>query len=208
MDGLMLDTERPTADFWIQAAREAGWEISRAAVHRTIGINEKSSRAVYAAEYGSEFPYSEIKQEVYRRVRETAGTSGIPCKPGLFTLLDHLEKLHIPAAVASSTAREYARWKLEKAGVLSRFPIAAFGDEVEHSKPAPDVFLLAARRLGVSPDRCIGFEDSPAGLCGLASAGIRSVFIKDLLDPPEEVMATVWRQYNNLAEAVELFIRT
>jgi HAD superfamily hydrolase (TIGR01509 family) len=205
MDGLMLDTERPIVDLWIQAAGNLGWNISREAVHRVVGINEASSRAVFAAEYGPEFPYTEIKKELFRIIYGIVEKTGIARRPGLITLLDHLDTLKIPFAVATSTEREEALWKLEKAGIRSRFPVLVCGNEVQHGKPAPDIFLLAAERLGAEPAYCVGFEDSPAGLRSLSAAGIRSVFVKDLLDPPPEVLATVWRQYENLAEAVELF---
>jgi HAD superfamily hydrolase (TIGR01509 family) len=205
MDGLMLDTERPVVDLWIQAAGNLGWVLSQDAVHRVIGINEASSRAVFASLYGSEFPYTEIQKELFRLIYAIVEKTGISCRPGLITLLDHLEKLKIPTAVATSTDRRQALWKLEKAGILDRFPVLVCGDEVSHGKPAPDIFLLAAEKLGVPADCCVGFEDSPAGLRSLAAAGIRSVFVKDVLDPPKDVLATVWREFENLAEAVELF---
>ncbi|MDR0877174.1 MAG: HAD family hydrolase, partial [Treponema sp.] len=91
------------------------------------------------------------------------------------------------------------------ANVRDRFSVITCGDEVAHGKPAPDIFLLAAGRLGQEPAACIGFEDSTAGLRALAAAGVRSVFIKDLLEPPHEVLATVWRRCNDLEEAAELF---
>jgi HAD superfamily hydrolase (TIGR01509 family) len=205
MDGLMLDTERPVVDLWIQASANLGWTISRETVYRIIGINEASSRAVLADAYGAEFPYTEIKNELFRLIYDTVEKTGIPCRPGLITLLDHLDTLKIPVAVATSTDRQQALWKLEKAGIRSRLPVVVCGDEVEHGKPAPDIFLLAAKKLGAEAACCIGFEDSPAGLRSLAAAGIRSVFVKDLLDPPPEIMATVWRQYDSLVEAIELF---
>jgi beta-phosphoglucomutase-like phosphatase (HAD superfamily) len=80
-----------------------------------------------------------------------------------------------------------------------------FGDEVQRGKPAPDIFLLAAERLGKNPRRCVGFEDSPAGLQSLHSAGIPSVFVQDLVEPPPAIIATVWRRCGDLAEAAALF---
>jgi beta-phosphoglucomutase-like phosphatase (HAD superfamily) len=94
---------------------------------------------------------------------------------------------------------------LGKAGIVERFSAFAFGDEVANGKPAPDIYLLAASRLGAAPRACVGFEDSPAGLRSLAAAGIRSVFVKDVVEPPPEVLAGVWRQCGDLAEAVDLF---
>ncbi|MDR0585774.1 MAG: HAD family phosphatase, partial [Treponema sp.] len=129
----------------------------------------------------------------------------LPHRPGLLTLLDRLDALEIPKAVATSTERKRALWKLEKAGIADRFTVLVCGDEIRRGKPAPDIFLKAAERLGAAPADCVGFEDSPAGLKGLAEAGIRSVFIKDLAEPPPDVLAGVWRRCADLAEAAALF---
>jgi HAD superfamily hydrolase (TIGR01509 family) len=205
MDGLMLDTERPVIGFWIQAGRILGWKIPRETIYRTIGIKEENARALYLDEYGPEFPYNEYRREAVRLIRDAADQQGINHRPGLLPLLDHLRHLDMPLAVATSTDRETAVWKLTKAGIRDRFSTLACGDEVRHGKPAPDIFLLAAERLGIPPAECTGFEDSPAGLMSLQTAGIPSVFIKDILDPPEEVLAGVWRRYDSLEQARELF---
>jgi HAD superfamily hydrolase (TIGR01509 family) len=205
MDGLLLDTERPVVDLWIEAGRFCGREISKKMVFRSIGITEKSTRALYLNEYGPAFPYDDIQREAGRLIREAVEKHGIAHRPGLSALLDHLAKQQIPLAVATSTGRETAVWKLEKAGIRERFAALACGDEVRQGKPAPDIFLLAAEMLGTPPADCVGFEDSPAGLLSLQAAGIRSVFIKDLLQPSGEILAKVWRQYHSLDQAVELF---
>jgi HAD superfamily hydrolase (TIGR01509 family) len=156
-------------------------------------------------EYGPDFPYEVIRQEAVQGMLAKVETEGIPHRPGLSVLLDHLVSLSIPLGVATSTAKEIALWKLEKAQIRDRFQAIACGDEVRHGKPAPDIFLLAAARLGKKPADCVGFEDSPAGLTGLHAAGIRSVFIPDLMEPPADILATVWRRCHDLAEAVALF---
>jgi beta-phosphoglucomutase-like phosphatase (HAD superfamily) len=107
--------------------------------------------------------------------------------------------------VATSTARERALQKLDRAGILHYFKEAAFGDEVPKGKPEPDIFLLAARRLHKAPADCVGFEDSPAGLRSLAAAGIRSVFVKDVIEPEPGVLSLVWRRFESLDQAIPLF---
>jgi HAD superfamily hydrolase (TIGR01509 family) len=205
MDGLMLDTEGPVMLLWHQVAREMGWTIDTETALKTVGIDEASSRAVLEEVQGKDFPYDDIRVEVYRRLQAETEKKGIPHRPGLTVLLDHLTALGVPMGVATSATRVVAEWKLLHGGIRERFSILACGDEVRRGKPAPDVFLLAARRLNRAPEQCVGFEDSPAGLLGLSAAGIRSVFVKDLVDPPEAVLRTVWRRCADLAEAVSLF---
>ena len=204
MDGLMLDTERPVIPLWARAGKTLGYNITPEMVIRTLGIDADGTRSLFFEEFGPAFPYDRIRKELSALMHEEF-EKNIAHKPGLVFLLDHLASIGIHMAVATSTRRERAVWKLRKAGILERFSVLACGDEISRGKPAPDIFLLAAERLGKSPSECVGFEDSPAGLKGLHAAGIRSVFVKDLVEPPPEIQATVWRSYGDLAEAAELF---
>jgi HAD superfamily hydrolase (TIGR01509 family) len=204
MDGLMLDTERPSLQAWKQAAANRGFVLTNEICFRTIGVSEKSVRAVYNEVFGAGFPYDNLRQEV-RAILAESEKNGVSLRPGLLVLLDRLAELNMPLGVATSTHKERALWKLEKAGIKERFTAFAFGDEVENGKPAPDIFLLAAQRLGKKPADCVGFEDSSAGLAGLYAAGIRSVFVKDLIEPEPEILALIWRRYTDLAEAVPIF---
>jgi HAD superfamily hydrolase (TIGR01509 family) len=205
MDGLMLDTEAPAMTAWIETARQLGWDLSKEAAHKTIGIDAASSRAVLEEAYGSAFPYDKIRQLVGKKIRDAANRDGIRHRPGLIPFLNHAGAQGIPLAVATSSDRDVALWKLERGGIAGRFDAMAFGNEVSRGKPAPDIFLLAAERLGKPPALCAGFEDSPAGLQAILEAGMKPVFIKDLVSPPPEVLAKVWRVFPSLAEAVSLF---
>jgi HAD superfamily hydrolase (TIGR01509 family) len=205
MDGLMLDTERPMMYAWIKIARDRGWPLEEAVALKTVGRDEAASRAILMDAYGPDFPYDQINGELKARIGRDGEAHGIAHRPGLLTLLDHLKRLEVPLAVATSSSQKVARWKLSLAGILERFAVITCGDEVQRGKPAPDIFLLAAKRLGKEPAECVGFEDSPAGLLSLRDAGVRSVFVKDLIEPPPQALAAVWRRCNDLAEAAALF---
>jgi len=205
MDGLMLDTERPMLNAWIIAGQKMKWPVTKEIALKSIGLVGEDIRKLCLNELGSNFPYDEFDILLHKLFDEEFA-KGIGLKPGLTELLDHLEKLHMPIAVATSTNRNFAVTKLKIAGIANRFEIMACGDEVANGKPAPDIFLLAAKRLKQNPGQCIGFEDSAAGLRGLHAAGIKSVFVKDLIEPPDEVLKTVWRRYVDLSEAKELFV--
>jgi HAD superfamily hydrolase (TIGR01509 family) len=204
MDGLMLDTERLTIPLWDEAGKKFGYRIPFDTVIRMVGISSQNAMAVLFDEYGEDFPYEKIRDE-FRLLCKREYEKGIPHKKGLLFLLDRLTAAKIPFGVATSTRRETAMENLEKAGILKKFAAITGGDEVANGKPAPDIFLLAAKKLMSPPSACVGFEDSPAGLQALHAAGIRSVFIKDLIDPPLEVLDTVWRACGDLSEAAELF---
>jgi HAD superfamily hydrolase (TIGR01509 family) len=205
MDGLMLDTERLTIPLWDEAGKKFGYRIPYDTVIKMVGISSQNARDVLFREYGDDFPYEKIRDE-FRLFCKREYEKGIPHKKGLLFLLDRLTAAKIPFGVATSTRRETAMENLEKAGILEKFAAITGGDEVANGKPAPDIFLLAAKKLAAPPSACAGFEDSPAGLKALHAAGIRSVFIRDLIDPPPEILETVWRTCGDLSEAAELFV--
>jgi HAD superfamily hydrolase (TIGR01509 family) len=206
MDGLMLDTERPTFELWNPVGRTFGYDIQPEMVFSMMGLSEKGIYTLFVNKYGKDFPYDEIRNEVKRRARKKFEDDGIALRPGLMTLLDCLAQRKIPCAVATSTDRERAEWKLDRTGIKSFFSAMVYGDEIANGKPAPDIFLTAASKLGIPPGDCVGFEDSGPGLLALNAAGIPSVFIRDLAQPSPEALATVWRQYSSLAEAAEIFV--
>jgi len=204
MDGLMLDTENLTMPFWETAGKPFGYNITNDIVLRIVGISSKRARQVMYEEFGEDFPYDAIRDEFWAIANKEIEKNGVPLKPGLVYLLDRLSAAKIPYGVATSTRSATAVKMLGKAGILERFTALTCGDEVANGKPAPDIFLLAAQKLQTPPAACVGFEDSPPGLMGLHAAGIRSIFIKDLIEPPREVLATVWHRCNDLREAAEV----
>ncbi|MDR0448727.1 MAG: HAD family phosphatase, partial [Treponema sp.] len=205
MDGLMLDTERLELQLYVEISAQMGWPTPETMLRKTIGISDEDAEVFYKNEYGAAYPFRKIWDAVVEKEYKIAEKDGLPHKTGLLILLDRLKQLEIPMAVATSANRKRAQWKLERGGILDRFNAFAFGDEIERGKPSPDIFLLAAERLGVNPQGCVGFEDSPAGLAGLAAAGIHSVFIKDMAEPAQEILRTVWRRCADLEVAASLF---
>jgi HAD superfamily hydrolase (TIGR01509 family) len=204
MDGLMLDTEKPFLRFWTELGKKYGYNITQDVVIRMIGINDKGSQKIMMREYGKDFPYEKMRNEI-RVLYEKEFENGAPVKKGLVDLLDRFSAARIPLGVATSSRKARAIEMLGKAGVLNYFTVITGGDEVENGKPAPDIFLLAAHRLGQPACDCVGFEDSTAGLKALHTAGIKSIFIKDIVEPPQEILAAVWRKLNDLTEAAQLF---
>jgi beta-phosphoglucomutase-like phosphatase (HAD superfamily) len=154
MDGLMLDTERPSFEMWNPAGRTFGYDIQPEMVLRMMGLSENGIRDLFLDKYGKDFPFDNIRTEVKRLARKRFEDDGIALRPGLTVFLDHLAQRKIPCAVATSTDRERAEWKLDRAGIRERFPVMVCGDEIANGKPAPDIFLTSqacqrtARRTG------------------------------------------------------------
>lgn len=114
--------------------------------------------------------YSREKEQIYREM-----LSGVTPLPGLQRFLDILEQQQIRIGLATSAPRENVAPTLETLGIAGRFAAITLGDEVPHGKPAPDIFLETARRLGQPTDRCVVFEDSHAGIAAAHAAGMRCI---------------------------------
>lgn len=183
MDGLLLDSERVALALFAQAAQAIDAPWSHEVGLRMVGLNSRDSDAILLDAYGADYPVVALRER-FGELYEASITRGdIPLKPFVRELIDHLERERIPCAVATSTRRTRAMAKLARVHLLDRFKTLACGDEVVRGKPAPDIFELAAARLGVPPTRCLALEDSNAGVRGAVSANMQVVMVPDLLKP-------------------------
>ena len=108
----------------------------------------------------------------------------------------------MPLAVATSAARETVEHHLGRAGLLERFHAIATRDDVEHAKPAPDIYLEAARRLGVTPAHCLASRTSSVGLTAAHAAGMMAIMVPDILPPTDEIRAKALHVAADLHEVV------
>jgi len=209
MDGLLFDTERLCCDAWRAVSRESGFDLSDGVFFACVGRNTRDTREIVMNSCGPDFPFDEFNAKARQWLRERMECDGPPEKPGIRSLFDYLSSRNIPIALATSTSEASARWMIERAGLTRYFSGWAFGNEVKRGKPEPDIFLLALQRLGVSdPADCVVFEDSPAGLQAADVAGMKSVFIRDLIQPESAILSKVWKQCQSLdAAASDAFFR-
>jgi beta-phosphoglucomutase-like phosphatase (HAD superfamily) len=203
MDGLMLDTEPMSQAGWVRTFREHGLDFEPYQFHELIGLNVANARRKMVAWYGPDFPFEEIYARKLECVDEIIAAQGIPQKAGLTEFLAAVDSFGLRKAVATSTSRPRALYKLNLAGVPGNIETLAGGDEVAHGKPAPDLFLLAAERLGLPPAECLAFEDSDPGVLAARAAGMRVVIVPDQKRPSAEAAAAAWRIIPSLIHATK-----
>ncbi len=189
MDGLLLDTEPVALRAWEHAARELAIEFDLGLCRQMIGRNFRDCSALIRARYGDDYPVERLTQTWGASYDAIIADEGVSLKPGIHVLLDLLEERMIAAAVATSTRRERASAKLQNAGLMHRFAVLVGGDEVQAGKPAPDTFLLAAKRLGVAAARCVVLEDSEPGVMAAWAADMMPIMIPDLHPPSAALLA-------------------
>ena len=200
MDGLLIDTEAVYIVAMQAAARSLDREMPVDFCHSMIGVPGRDCDVMIEAFYGEGFHIAEFRKHFSVHIRRLLDAS-VPLKPRVVELLDFLADRGLPLAVATSAERATAEHHLGKAGLLGRFNAVATRDDVERAKPHPDVYLEAARRLGVAPERCIAFEDSNVGLTAAHAAGTMAFMVPDILPPLPEVRAKCLRVFDDLHAA-------
>ena len=187
MDGVIFDSERLVIDCWKVVADKYGIPDIDAVCYQCMGLTYEATEQVYRRRYGDAYPYERYKQEVSDLFHARYDGGRLPTKPGVREILAWLQERRIPVALASSTRLASVRQELGEAGLLPFFQVVKGGDDVVHGKPAPDIFLLAAKQLGCDPAACYVLEDSPNGIRAAAAAGMHSIMIPDLQEPDEEM---------------------
>ncbi len=196
MDGLLLDSEPLYRVTWQTAAAELGCPIDDEFYTQFVGRGNDESERLLRERFSDAFPLDEFRVRWRRDWDERLARAPLPHKPGAAELLDLLDALAIPKALATSTPRAIALRCLGE--LAARFDAIACGDEVEHSKPAPDLFLLTAQRIGIAPEECLVLEDSEAGVRAARAAGMDVVIVPDLIEPSEEIAAMAVRVCRSL----------
>lgn len=189
MDGLMFDSERLILRAWSRAMADFEYPASEEVYLRSVGLTVERTNELLRAAYGPDFPLDATNERTEEYIWQEVAERGVPLKPGLPALLAYLDSQRIPRAVASSSSRSTVDRLLTAAGLLSEFAATVAGDEVEHGKPAPDIFLTAAGLLRQPPERCLVLEDSEAGARAAFAAGIPCIIVPDLRPPSSEVAA-------------------
>ena len=205
MDGLMTDTEKLYLRYWKEAAADFGYDMQNEHVYAIRSLARKYSIPKLKSFFGEDFPTEEVRARRTELINAHIEKYGIDVKKGLFELLDYLSSKGIKLAVATATPRERALHCLEKIDALRYFDAVICGDMIESGKPDPDIYLTAARELGLPPEQCAAFEDSPNGIKAAHSAGCHAIMIPDMTQPDEEIIPLLSAVYDDLEQAIAYF---
>jgi HAD superfamily hydrolase (TIGR01509 family) len=188
MDGLLFDTERLYQEAIILAAADGKHDVTADIFIRMVGVPWAQSRALLLAHFGEMFPVDKFQETWVQHFWVIAETR-LEMKPGVVELLDTLDELQLPRAIATSSSHRTVERHLTAHNLRGRFDEIVGHGDYDRVKPAPDPFLKAAERLGVSPEHCLALEDSHNGVRSAAAAGMMTVMVPDLLEPSDELRA-------------------
>jgi HAD superfamily hydrolase (TIGR01509 family) len=203
MDGLLLDTETLSFESFIATAARYDLQVGIDDYRDMIGLNAATGIDILRAMLPTHMDAVAFKNEwldVYRQLL----LDDVPLKAGAHAFLAILHQMDMPRAVATSSSGQKARAILQKTGLMPYIQHVTGGDEVPTGKPAPDVYLDAAHKLGIDTGDCLALEDSNNGTTAALAAGMKVIQIPDLApsnrlpNPPDFQICT------SLAEAASL----
>jgi HAD superfamily hydrolase (TIGR01509 family) len=204
MDGLLVDTEQVVFRAMQQAAAGIGGEMPFATFQRMIGLAHASSDLILHEHFGEDFDLQAWAEVVSGHFQAELALAGIALKSGVVELLDQLDGLGLPRAIATSSSRPAVEQSLGPYGLVERFDALITREVQTRHKPHPEPFLKAAAALGVAPADCLALEDSHNGVRAAHAAGMMTIMVPDMLDPTEEMHGLCIRIASDLHEVREL----
>ena len=187
MDGVLFGTEAVCMQAWMDVAKKWGLPDMEEVFPQCIGLNANDSRQIVFQAYGEHFDYPLFRKHAAAWFQAYVEKNGLPVKPGVREILEWLKESDYAVGLASSTREKDVRSHLADTGLLDYFSVITTGDMVEHSKPRPDIYLLACERLGVEPGETYAIEDSPNGIRSAHRAGMCPIMVPDMIAPDEEM---------------------
>lgn len=206
MDGILIDSERQSNEGWLWAAWQLGVDMPMWLIDSFKGAPAELCCKFFDDYYKGVIDYWEAKELRTQHVYKIRETEGIPVKKGVKDIFEYIRNSGLKCAVATSTRRESAEKTLHEIGVWDYLDAVVYGDEVEHGKPEPDIFLRAAKAIGVNPSEAVVVEDSINGIKAGYAADMRVVHIPDTIaidDDIRKLTYMVCDDLNGLIDVVE-----
>ncbi len=201
MDGTLLDTQKICVPAWEYGGKLQGITGIGEHIYNVCGMNETGWTA-YLTEHFPTLDIPKFKHDVRAYILENGK---VRFKKGAKELLDYLKSRGVKMAIASGSSMQSIEHHLNEVGATEYFDAIAGSHDVLNGKPAPDVFLLAAKRLGVNPSDCFIFEDSANGIKAGYAAGMKCIGVPDLVDFEAKINKLLYAKLESLDEAIALF---
>lgn len=204
LDGVVIDSESLYTRFWMEAAGDLGFPMTREQALQMRSLNPGLAKSKIESFFGKEADYAAIRAHRIELMNAHIEAHGVDEKPGIRALLALLKEKNIPCAITSSTAIPVIRQHLGRLGLLEGFTALCSGKDVPRGKPAPDIYLAGAAALGLKPENCLAIEDSPTGVEAAWRAGCKTVIVPDQDRPDEVTLSRCFARADSLFDVMEL----
>lgn len=203
MDGVIFDTERVYMNIWIKVYKEHNFEMTPEIYKTLIGRDKPSLIKILSERYGSRYDGIEMFEECEAHLKKAIDSGEVPVKEGALELFDYLKNKGFKMAIATSSPRTKLDMQLKIHDLEKVFDAIICADDVTKSKPDPEIFLVAAKKLNADVDECIVIEDSPAGIKAAYNAGITAIHVEDLVKADDEIKRCSVEQFHSLIDVKE-----
>ncbi len=203
MDGTLYDTETASLFSWGAAARKFGLSIDKEFMMSCIGLPTQEIARKFYDRFGQELDYDAFRAYKLKIMADIIECEGVSFKPGVHEILSYVKKAGLKCALATSTTLSRAEYNLKAGGIYEYFDAVISGDMVKNGKPFPDVYVLAAGRLGLTPFDCLIVEDSENGILAARASGAVSVLIPDIILKDNMIEAADYKR-DSLTDVIEL----
>ncbi len=200
MDGVIFDTETMALRSWQLVADAHGLGDITETAMKCVGRSTVDTIKIFEQAYGDKVDMNIVHNECVDTMKHLIETEGIPVKKGARELLEHLKQNGAKVALASSTTYDTVVKELEDADLLKYFSVIVGGNMIKHSKPEPEIYLLACEKLGVEPKSCAAVEDSRNGIISASRAGMMPFLVPDIIEPDDEMISLAYKQFTDLLE--------
>ena len=208
MDGVLFDSEALGLATMLRLTAAFGHPMEESFYLSTLGVPTLESKQRYMEALGQDFPYDTVMERFHASFLDHNSAQGMPRKPGLMQCLEGLQARGIKIALATSTIRMLVQQYFERMpDIASCFDAIICGGEVPSGKPAPDIYIAAAKAVGCTPEECVGVEDSYNGVRSIRASGAHCVMVPDLLPYDERFVPYVDDCLPSLAELCPLIDR-
>ena len=209
MDGLLIDSERIVQRSWNIAGNELGFPKTGEHIYKTLGFNLEKRREYFKETLGETFPFEEFNILTRKNFKKITEKNGIPLRIGAIEIMEFVASKNLKIGLATSSRREYAERVLKENNLLKYIDVSIFGDMVKYSKPNPEIYLLAAKEMGLNPKECLAVEDSPSGVEAAINGNMHIAMIPDLVEPTREIEKKLdYKESSllNLKKTLEIFL--
>jgi HAD superfamily hydrolase (TIGR01509 family) len=201
LDGTLIDSEALVLEAYMAAANRHGVPLTHEQFLSLVGRHRQHSEMKMREYFGETFPL----EAYYATVADHIGDRAAPLKPGAITLMDRLDQIAAPFALATSSGPGWVNKHFAAHNLASRFLGVVTRDDVTHGKPHPEPYLKASTILGYPAADILAIEDSPTGVASAHAAGLMTVMIPDLIQPDDETRARALHVGSSLNDVLSLF---
>ena len=205
MDGTLFDTEKLYRQAWIETADTFGVE-RKPEMATVMSGSSVQNILIKIPQFFPEVDANEYFLRVVKRVKKEIEAK-LEIKSGVVEILNFFHENKIPMAIASSSETDAIFKNIKRAGIDNFFSAIVGGDQITEGKPAPDIFLSAAKKINLPPEDCYVFEDSANGIRAASAANCAPIMVIDTIPPLPEIRELCAGIFNNMFEALDAIKR-